>query len=105
MKNEIKFTSYNENKLNELSENVKTILAKGFTNDVRNKSFILNRAKYFFHSTFQDYLCQPKIPINPLVALIRLIRENLKAFQLKILEIFYKSIYLLHSNAMIKTFK
>ena len=46
----------NKNELNELSEKVKRISAKGLTKDLINKSSILNGAKYFPSGIFQNYL-------------------------------------------------
>ena len=45
-----------ENKLSELSEEVKAISTKGLTKDLLNKSSILNGAKYFSSGILQNYL-------------------------------------------------
>ena len=45
-----------KNKLNELSEEVKTVLTKRLTKDLINKFNILNEEKYFSSGIFQNYL-------------------------------------------------
>ena len=44
-----------ENELNELSEKVKTISAKGSTKTLINKCSILNGEKYFYSGILQNY--------------------------------------------------
>ena len=45
-----------ENELNELSEKIKAISAKGLTKDLINAFSIFNGAKYFSSGLFQNYL-------------------------------------------------
>ena len=54
--NKLKDVTWNNNKLNELSKQVKALSTKQLKKDLINKCSILNGAKYFSLGLFQNYL-------------------------------------------------
>ena len=56
MTNSVKKTDSNKNELNGLSKKANAISTKGLTKDLINKFGIVNGAKYFSLSIFQNYL-------------------------------------------------